>query len=98
MKVNTNANSESHDYHFANLDCTRPLCIPPIKDTLNSSAPDIAGSYYVIQRAGQAAIDSAIQTNTAKVTVIDGGIARIPAAELIKRCQQVKSKISPKSN
>jgi len=29
--------------------------------------PDISGSYYAMQRAGQAAIDLAIQTNTAIV-------------------------------
>ena len=35
----------------------------------------------------QAAIDLAIQTNTAIVTTIDGKIVRIPAAELIKQRQ-----------
>jgi hypothetical protein len=53
----------------------------------NSLDPDIAGSYYAMQRAGQAAIDLAIQTNTAIVTMIDGKIVRIPAAELIKQRQ-----------
>lgn len=33
----------------------------PSKDIRNSSDPDIAGSYYAMQRAGQAAIDLAIQ-------------------------------------
>jgi hypothetical protein len=53
-------------------------------DIRNSPDPDIAGSYYAMQRAGQAAIDLAIQTNTAIVTTINGKIVRIPAAELIK--------------
>jgi hypothetical protein len=56
-------------------------------DIRNSPDPDIAGSYYAMQRAGQAAIDLAIQTNTAIVTIIDGKIVRIPAAELIKQRQ-----------
>jgi len=59
----------------------------PIKDIRNSSDPDIAGSYYAMQRAGQAAIDLAIQTNTAIVTTVDGKIVRISAAELIKQRQ-----------
>ena len=57
------------------------------KDIRNSSDPDIAGSYNAMQRAGKAAIDLAIQTNTAIVTSINGKIVRIPAAELIKRRQ-----------
>lgn len=57
------------------------------KDIRNSSDPDIAGSYYAMQRAGQAAIDLAIQTNTAIVTTVDGKIVRITAAELIKQRQ-----------
>ncbi|WP_281741939.1 hypothetical protein [Polynucleobacter yangtzensis] len=40
-----------------------------------------------MQRAGQAAIDLAIQTNTAIVIMVDGKIVRIPAAELIKKRQ-----------
>lgn len=60
----------------------------PSKDIRNSLDPDIAGSYYAMQRARQAAIDLAIQTNTAIVTTIDGKIVRIPAAELLKRRQQ----------
>jgi hypothetical protein len=56
-------------------------------DIRNSPDPDIAGSYYAMQRAGQAAIDLAIQTNTAIVTMVDGKIVRIPAAELIKKRQ-----------
>ena len=40
-----------------------------------------------MQRAGQAAIDLATQTNTAIVIMVDGKIVRIPAAELIKKRQ-----------
>ena len=58
-----------------------------IKDIRNSPDPDIEGSYYAMQRAGQAAIDLAIQTNTAIITTVDGEIVRIPAAELIKKRQ-----------
>lgn len=54
---------------------------------LNSPDSDIAGSYNAMQRAGQAAIDLAIQTNTAIVTSINGKVVRIPAAELIKQRQ-----------
>ena len=43
----------------------------------NSSDPDIAGSYYAMQRAGQAAI----------VTTVDGKIFQIPATKLIKQHQ-----------
>ena len=57
------------------------------KDIRNSLDPDIAGSYYAMQRAGQAAIDLAIQTNTAIITTVDGKIVRITAAELIKQRQ-----------
>jgi len=57
------------------------------KEIRNSSDPDIAGSYYAMQRAGQAAIDLAIQTNTAIVTTVDGKIVQIPATELIKQHQ-----------
>ena len=57
----------------------------PINDIRNSTDPDISGSYYAMQRAGQAAIDLAIQTNTAIVTTVDGKIVRITAAELIKQ-------------
>ncbi|MBU3612944.1 hypothetical protein [Polynucleobacter sp. MG-27-Goln-C1] len=58
-----------------------------VEQILNSPDPDIVGSYYAMQRAGQAAIDLAIQTNTAIVTTVDGKIVRIPAAELIKQRQ-----------
>jgi len=52
-----------------------------VEKILNSPDPDIVGSYYAMQRAGQAAIDLAIQTNTAIVTMVDGKIVRIPASE-----------------
>jgi hypothetical protein len=61
--------------------------IIPTPDIRNSLDPDISGSFFAIQRARQAAIDLAIQTNTAIVTTIDGKIVRIPAAELIKQRQ-----------
>ena len=56
----------------------------PINDIRNSSDPYIAGSYYAMQRAGQAAIDLAIQTNTAIVTTVNVNIVRITVTELIK--------------
>ena len=58
-----------------------------VEQILNSPDPDIVGSYYAMQRARKAAIDLAIQTNTAIVTTINGKIVRIPAAELIKQRQ-----------
>ena len=63
--------------------------ITPTPDIRNSTDPDISGSFYAIQRARQAAIDLAIQTNTAIVTTINGKIVRIPAAELIKQRQLI---------
>ena len=65
----------------------KSFAVTPSKDIRNSSYPDIAGSYYAMQRTGQAAIDLAIQTNTAIVTTVNGKIVRIPAAELIKKRQ-----------
>jgi hypothetical protein len=65
----------------------KSFLVTPSKDIRNSADPDIAGSYYAMQRAGQAAIDLAIQTNTAIVTTVDGKIVRISAAELIKQRQ-----------
>jgi hypothetical protein len=58
-----------------------------IEAILNSPDPDIRGSYYAMQRAGKAAIDLAIQTNTAIVTSINGKVVRIPASKLIKQRQ-----------
>ena len=66
----------------------------PSNDIRNSNDPDISGSYYAMQRAGQAAIDLAIQTNTAIVTTVDGKIVRITAAELIKQRQSTSSNIT----
>ena len=57
------------------------------KDLSDSPDPDIADSYNAMIRAGQAAIDLAIQTNTVIVTVINGEVARIPASDLIKKRQ-----------
>ena len=65
----------------------KSFALTPSKDIRNSSDPDIAGSYYAMQRAGQAAIDLAIQTNTAIESTVEGKIVRTPAAELIKQCQ-----------
>jgi hypothetical protein len=59
----------------------------PLKDIRNSLDPDIAGSYNAMIRAGQSAIDLAIQTNTAIVTSINGKVVRIPASELIKKAK-----------
>jgi hypothetical protein len=56
-----------------------------INDIRDSSDPDIRGSYDAMIRAGQSAIDLAIQTNTAIITMIDGKMVRISAAELIKQ-------------
>ena len=63
-----------------------------IKDIRLSDDSDLAGSYAAMQRAGQSAIDLAIQTNTAIVIMLDGKVRRIPAAELIKQRQ---AKASP---
>jgi hypothetical protein len=63
------------------------FAVTPSKDIRDSSDPDIAGSYYAMQRAGQAAIDLAIQTNTAIVTTVGGKFVRITAAELVKQRQ-----------
>jgi hypothetical protein len=61
----------------------KSFAVTPSKDIRNSPDPDIAGTYYAKQRAGQGAKDLAIQTNTAIVTIVNGKIVRIPAAELI---------------
>lgn len=57
------------------------------KDLRDSQDPDIAGFYNAMIMAGQAAIDLAIQTNTAIVTVINGQVVRIPVSDLIKKRQ-----------
>ncbi len=48
---------------------------------------DIAGSYSAMQRAGRAAEDLAIRTNTAIITTIDGKVVRLTAEEIIKKRQ-----------
>ena len=63
-----------------------------IKDIRLSDDSDLAGSYAAMQRAGQSAIDLAIQTNTAIVIERDGKIIRIPAADLIRQ-QQAKAMV-----
>jgi murein DD-endopeptidase MepM/ murein hydrolase activator NlpD len=62
----------------------------PTPDIRNSPDPDISGSYNAMIRSGQAAIDLAIQTNTAIITSVDGKVVRIPASELIKRSLNTK--------
>ena len=64
--------------------------ITPTPDIRNSPDPDISGSYNAMIRSGQAAIDLAIQTNTAIITSVDGKIVRIPDSELIKRALNTK--------
>jgi len=56
--------------------------------TLRSFLISIAKEDFCLRIfAGQAAIDLAIQTNTAIVTTVDGKIVRITAAELINQRQ-----------
>ncbi|NTW68218.1 MAG: hypothetical protein HGB23_00030 [Chlorobiaceae bacterium] len=55
------------------------------KDIRLSPDPDMAGSYAAMQRAGKAAEDLAIRTNTAIITMIDGKVVRLTADEIIKR-------------
>ena len=45
----------------------------------------MAGYYAAMQRAGRAAEDLAIRTNTAIITMIDGHVVRLTAEEIIKR-------------
>ncbi len=63
------------------------------KDIRLSSDPDMAGSYAAMQRAGRAAEDLAIRTNTAIITMIAGKVVRLTAEEIIKR-RQAESKES----
>jgi hypothetical protein len=44
----------------------------------------LAGLYVAIQRAAKSAENLAIKTNTAIIMAINGKLARITAAELIK--------------
>jgi len=55
------------------------------KDIRLSPDPDMAGSYAAMQRAGRAAEDLAIRTNTEIITMIDGKVVRLTAQEIIKR-------------
>ena len=61
------------------------------KDIRLSPDPDMAGSYAAMQRAGKAAIDLAIRTNTAIITMVEGKVVRLTAKDLIKR-RQAESK------
>ena len=55
-----------------------------INDIRLSKDPDLAGSFDAILRAGQSAIDLAIQTNTQIVTLVDGKIVYRSAEQLKK--------------
>lgn len=61
--------------------------IMTVKDIRLSPDPDMAGSYAAMQRAGRAAEDLAIRTNTEIITMIDGKVVRLTAEEIIKRRQ-----------
>ncbi len=61
------------------------------KDIRLSTDSDMAGSYAAMQRAGKAAIDLAIRTNTAIITMVEGKVVRLTAKDLIKR-RQAESK------
>ena len=62
------------------------------KDIRLSPDPDMAGSYAAMQRAGRAAEDLAIRTNTAIITMIDGHVVRLTAEEIIKRREAARNK------
>ncbi len=51
----------------------------------------MAGSYAAMQRAGRAAEDLAIRTNTAIITMIDGHVVRLTAEDIIKRREAGRS-------
>ena len=51
----------------------------------------MAGSYAAMQRAGRAAEDLAIRTNTAIITMIDGHVVRLTAEEIIKRREAARN-------
>ena len=53
----------------------------------------MAGSYAAMQRAGRAAEDLAIRTNTAIITMIDGHVVRLTAEEIIKRREAASNTI-----
>jgi hypothetical protein len=67
------------------------------KDIRLSPDPDMAGSYAAMQRAGRDAEDMAIRTNTAIITMIDGKVVRLTAAEIIKRRQAENQTPKPDS-
>ena len=52
----------------------------------------MAGYYAAMQRAGRAAEDLAIRTNTAIITMIDGHVVRLTAEEIIKRREAARNK------
>lgn len=60
------------------------------KDIRLSKDPDLAGSYDAILRAGQSAIDLAIQTNTQIVTLVNGKIV-YRSAEQLKKERELNS-------
>jgi len=62
------------------------------KDIRLSDDPDLAGSWAAMQRAGNSAIDMAIQTNTAIITMTGDKVVRITAEELIKQRQAEHTK------
>ena len=47
----------------------------------------MAGTYAAMQRAGRAAEDLAIRTNTEIITMIEGKVVRLTAEEILKRRQ-----------
>ena len=59
-----------------------------INDIRLSKDPDLAGSFDAILRAGQSAVDLAIQTNTQIVTLVDGKIV-YRSAEQLKRSESL---------
>ena len=67
------------------------------KDIRLSPDPDMAGSYAAMQRAGRAAEDLAIRTNTAIITMIEGKVVRLTAEEIIKRRQAESNAAKTKS-
>ncbi len=60
------------------------------KDIRLSNDPDLAGSFDAILRAGQSAVDLAIQTNTEIVTLVNGKIV-YRSAEQLKKERELNS-------
>jgi len=60
------------------------------RDIRLSQDPDLAGSLDAILRAGQSAVDLAIQTNTQIVTLVDGKIV-YRSAEQLKKERELNS-------